>query len=620
MSRIRVMGPRVELPSVLQIVQDIGVLHLTSPAEGESLRAAPVTGGQERLRRNLQRIIADIDAAFQSFPSPPPRAGGTAPGFASGARRARRIRREAESLLLKKRMIDEERALIVKYQGFFRAFEELLRHPGPRTGSRAFHVLLRPGQDAGVPRLRRELEIKLGPDFELWARPMASGETALLLMVPESRAPEIERVLSDGRIQEVPLPLGYGTGTLTEVLPRMLQRLAQLPAELTTIEAARRKLAVGTGAELARLRQAAHDSLGRLSALALSGFTTHVFVLEGWLPARERASFTRELTRRAGANVVVETVNLEKWVAEGAPVVLANPRLFRPFEVIVRMLPLPRYGSIDPTPFVAVFFPMFFGVVLGDIGYGLMLGLGGWILSRRSRPGTAVRSLAEIGRACAVFSIIFGALYGEFFGDLGRRWFGLHHVLFDREEAVVPFLVLAVSLGLVHILLGLVLGTVAAHTRRERLGHGISAAMVVLIVLALMAAFRVLPPRLVTPAVIALLVAFPVLVIAEGLIAPVELLSTLGNILSYSRIMALGTASVMLAVVANRMTGAIGSVTVGILFALLFHLVNFALGLFSPTIHALRLHYVEFFGKFYSPGGIEYAPLAHAMTPNKEQR
>ena len=72
--------------------------------------------------------------------------------------------------------------------------------------------------------------------------------------------------------------------------------------------------------------------------------------------------------------------------------------------------------------------------------------------------------------------------------------------------------------------------------------------------------------------------------------------------------------TVMLAVVANRMVGAIGSAAVGIVFALLFHLVNFAIGLFSPTIHALRLHYVEFFGKFYSPGGVRYQPFGGNWT------
>ena len=159
---------------------------------------------------------------------------------------------------------------------------------------------------------------------------------------------------------------------------------------------------------------------------------------------------------------------------------------------------------------------------------------------------------------------------------------------------------LAGLFGGVHVLLGLVLGVFnAMHGhRRQALGRGLSAVMILLIVVALLAAVKLLPAQLLTPAVVALLVAFPVLVIAEGIVAPVELLATIGSILSYARIMALGTASVMLAVVANRLAGAIGSVVVGAIFALLFHLVNFALGLFSPTVHALRLHYVEFFGRF----------------------
>jgi V/A-type H+-transporting ATPase subunit I len=146
---------------------------------------------------------------------------------------------------------------------------------------------------------------------------------------------------------------------------------------------------------------------------------------------------------------------------------------------------------------------------------------------------------------------------------------------------------------------------------RQAFGRGISAVMILLIVLALLAAVEVLPHAVLTPAVVALLVAFPLLIVLEGVVAAVELLSAIGHILSYARIMALGTASVMLAIVANQLGGAMGSALIGALFALLFHLVNFALGLFSPTIHALRLHYVEFFGTFYSPGGTQYQPLGH---------
>jgi V/A-type H+-transporting ATPase subunit I len=227
--------------------------------------------------------------------------------------------------------------------------------------------------------------------------------------------------------------------------------------------------------------------------------------------------------------------------------------------------------------------------------------------------GSTLRAAAEIAGACAVFTVLAGVLFGELFGDLGRRWLGLHTIAFSREEALIPFLILAVSLGAVHVVLGLALG-VAANIRRHprhALGRGMSLAMILAIILALLAAVHVLPDAMLTPAVIVVLVAFPVLIIAEGVVAPIELLSLVGNVLSYARIMALGVASVMLAVVANRMVGAIGSVAVGVVFALLFHLVNFAIALFSPTIHALRLHYVEFFGKFYSPGGVRYQPFGH---------
>jgi len=299
-------------------------------------------------------------------------------------------------------------------------------------------------------------------------------------------------------------------------------------------------------------------------------------------------------------------------------VVLQNPRLCRPCEMLTRMVPLPRYGTLDPTPFVAVFFPMFFGLMLGDVGYGVVLAGLAALLHWRSRPGSNLRAVSEVGGACALFSIIFGVLFGEYFGDLGQRWLGLHPVWMNREEAIIPFLGLAISLGLVHILLGLVLGVLSARDHpRLAIGRGLSAVMILLILFAILAAVEVLPHRLLTPTVIALLVAFPVLIVIEGLVAPVELLSTIGHILSYARIMALGTASVMLAVVANQMAGAMGSVIIGVLFALLFHLVNFGLGLFSPTIHALRLHYVEFFGTFYSPGGVRYQPLSH-WSPNAQ--
>jgi V/A-type H+-transporting ATPase subunit I len=127
----------------------------------------------------------------------------------------------------------------------------------------------------------------------------------------------------------------------------------------------------------------------------------------------------------------------------------------RPFEVLTGMLPLPRYGTIDPTPYVAVTFPMFFGLMLGDAGYGMVLALLALLLHRRSQPGTPLRAVAEVTGPCALFAIDLGVLFGEYFGDLGRRWLGLHPLWLDREVAIVAFLLLTLSIGLVHVVLGL---------------------------------------------------------------------------------------------------------------------------------------------------------------------
>lgn len=626
MSKVRVLGPRPDLPKVVQALQDFGLLHLAAAPRDERLTAVHLSREDQRERRNLRRILQDLDAISEAWPLPRVAAERASAGLRSAdyalwARGARRARRALERLRAETAALHEERALIQKYRAFFRAFESLLESVARSPKLTAYGVVLPRAEEAALGRLEETLGLAVGDEFTIKTQPLETGELAVLLVLPAAAAGRVEKTLADARVPEIPVPASYGGPSLAEAVPRMLQRLEAIPGELAKRRAERRRLLREDGPELALARAAIHDRLSELEARTFASTTAHAFVLEGWLPAEARPQLAHSLAREFGDRVVTEEVAKEAWAAEEAPVVLRNPRLFRPFELLIRLLPLPRYGTIDPTPYVAVFFPMFFGLILGDIGYGAILATLGLILHARSKPDTLARTVSEILGPCAAFAIIFGVLYGELFGDLGRRVFGLR-ALFDREEGAIAFLVLAVGLGFVHVLLGLGLGFVSAlkgHAHmRLALGRGVALIMVVLIVIALLAAFQVLPQAFFTPVVIALLAAFPILIVAEGFVAPVELLSTLGNILSYARIMALGTASVMLAVVANRMAGAVGSAAVGIVFALLFHLVNFAVGVFSPTIHALRLHYVEFFGKFYSPGGRRYEPLGHwRPTPER---
>lgn len=621
MSKVRLLGPRELLPDVLLALQELSVLHLCPPPMEGPLVPLALTPGQERQRRHLLSALEDIEYVLSELgpraASPTrPAAPATGADFARWARLAGRLRRAIRRIDARVAALEEERALILKYQHFFSAFRALLESEARWPNASSYHVLIRGGLDA-VAQLRQSLAAVIGDAFQLYSQLLPSGETAVLLIIPANVAGRVERLLTEARVEEIPVPATFGETSLAAAIPKMLGRLGEIPGEHDQLLQERAQLAKTHVGELQRARRAVHDRLRELQALPLSGVTPRAFILEGWVPAAGRAALETRVSHQFGGAVVVSEVSQEEWRSEEAPVVLSNPRLFRPFEALIRLLPLPKYGTIDPTPFVAVFFPAFVGLILGDIGYGVLLA-GLALLARwRSQPDSLLRAAAEIAGACAVFAIGAGVLFGEFFGDLGRRYLGLRPLAFDRYTALVAFLLLAVAVGAVHVLLGLVLGVVANARRHPRaaIGHGVSALMVVLIIVALLAAFEVLPHRFFNPAVIVVLVAFPVLVIVEGIVAPIELLSTLGNILSYARIMALGVASVLMAVVANEMVGAVGSVAVGVMFALLFHLVNFAIGLFSPAIHALRLHYVEFFGKFFSPGGVRYQPFGR-WTPD----
>lgn len=609
MTRVRLAGPAAQLERVLAFVQDLGVLHLVRPQVPASDKLQ-----QSRPERHCRRMLSDVEIALRQLGIE--RRSRTVvakpESIIAAARLARRLRRASTRVTKARAALEDERVMLLRYREFFSAFESLIGHELAWPDGKAFYVVLRAGSATALGELRKALTKAVGDELELLDRPLASGELAVLILVSNDAAAKVAKLLSDSRVQELPAPAGLGETNLLRAMPALKARLAAIPQAIAELQLERRRLAESHASTLNRLRWWLHDELLVLEARNQVLAGRHLFVLEGWLPDTKRASFVEQVTAALGPELVVEFLGSEAWKAS-APVALRNPALFRPFEIVTRLMPLPRYGSIDPTPFLAIFFPAFFGLMLGDAGYGLLLVGLAVLLRFKSRPGTTLRSVSIIAGACSIFSVLFGVLFGELFGNLGHG-VGLKPLWFNREEAIVPFLALAVALGVVHISLGLVLAAVTAWRRghaREAAGRGVAVLMVLLTVAALLAAFELLPAGLVTPLVVGLLIAFPVLIALEGIVAVIELLSTFGHILSYARIMALGTASLMLAVVANQMVGTFGSVVVGVVFALLFHVVNFAIGLFSPTIHALRLHSVEFLGKFFSPGGAEYRPLSH---------
>lgn len=216
--------------------------------------------------------------------------------------------------------------------------------------------------------------------------------------------------------------------------------------------------------------------------------------------------------------------------------------------------------------------------------------------------------------------MVFGILFGELLGDLGHRVFGMEPLWFDRAEAIGPLLALSVGVGVVHVSLGLVLGVWLAWRSGSRRDTVEKAAQLVALagMVALAGALTErLPAGFVTPSLAALVLGTVALLAAQGtiglLMAPLEVLRLLGGVLSYLRIGALGVASVQLARTGNEL-GSLGPVWLGVVVATLLHALNLALGVFSPTIQALRLHYVEFFSAFYRDGGCAFTPFGASAS------
>jgi len=216
-------------------------------------------------------------------------------------------------------------------------------------------------------------------------------------------------------------------------------------------------------------------------------------------------------------------------------------------------------------------------------------------------------------RVCSLYAIIFGFLYGEIFGDLGHKVLGLKPLFMDRQENILPMLYFAFAIGLAHITLGLALGFVSAlrkNTKKKALVKFLNIVLILAIVTLIITFFGVFPELLARPLVITILILTPLLLFSGGLLAPLELIKNIGNIISYARIMAIGLTSVLLANVANQLAGLTGDIVLGFVVGGIIHLLGIIIGVFSSSIHSLRLHYVEFFDKFIELGGRKYRPFS----------
>lgn len=350
--------------------------------------------------------------------------------------------------------------------------------------------------------------------------------------------------------------------------------------------------------------------------------TQNLAALEGWIESNQVQALEACLKEQFGRSVLIQTREIRQDEEDKVPTKLKNNVLVEPFELVTEMYSLPKYGDKDPTPVVSLFYFVFFGMMVADIGYGLLLFAGTSLALRflHVKPGLAKN--LRFFRLLGVTVIIWGLVYGSFFG------FELPFALISTSSDAMTILVISVVFGFVTVLAGLFLsGLKNIRLKDYAEAYNAGFAWVLILLGLLLLALGNFFPSLAFAATIgqwlAIINALGILAVSivsakslaglgSGLFNLYNVSGYVGDLVSFTRLMALGLSGASIGSAFNLIVSLFPPVTrfsIGILLFIALHLVNMFLSFLSGYVHGARLIFVEFFGKFYDGGGKPFTPL-----------
>ncbi|MGE5598021.1 MAG: V-type ATP synthase subunit I [Bacteroidota bacterium] len=450
-------------------------------------------------------------------------------------------------------------------------------------------------------------------------------QEALVLIVPRRNAADLTQAAVEMGFSPASLP--PFTGTVAEALDREAAVLADLERQEEGIRARLAELA-GERRRVQALLDQCQSMRRRLETARGLLLGARSFGLEGWIPAR-RVEELRQALTRSGLPFHLEA--REPAAGEAPPIELANGPVVTPFEALVQNFNYPQYQEIDPTPAIAPFFLIFFGFCLGDAGYGLVLSLFCLGLLWRLKMKPMGRKLAMVFVLGGLAAVVMGFVTRSVFGFTVNLPFPFH---VDIMKQAIVLLVAALGLGTIQLFLGTVLSALPALRERRfadaLFGQGVwllflSAVMLVVGKDAIgLGAYGGALKYLLAISVIGVIIGAmrgrkgilgKILGIPAGLFTIYGSIGFFSDILSYSRLMALGLSGGVMATIINLFAGmawkagyGVGQLGGAAIF-LFGHAMNLALGILGAYVHSSRLQYLEFFGKFFEGGGRAFNPL-----------
>lgn len=624
MARVQIIGLREQLVDTIALLQKLGLVQLEdSSLQPEfGLRDYHLSESDEQEKAALELNLVSVEGLLERFQSVRLKHAELAraevmPDLDDARQKLAEVQSSVQTLLQERTANREALTVISRYRETIKMLTRKLPPAAADPSNNVFTAIIRSTAGADLTAVEEKLRGLPGnAQIKTLRLALNSAWITFTVIYPLDRQMEVEPLLKAGGLFEVTLPEAFSPRQPEEALHEINQAVIANKSALTALDARMKALAAKKTLTLKALRVAILNRIQVMDALTLAGISEDTFHLIGWCLQEDTAQLEKEISAAFGGLVSVLEVAIPENQTSRIPVATSSNAFLQPYKEIVNVRSVPSYQDVDPTGLMAFFLPLFFGFMVSDIGYGALI-FGVAMLIRKVKVSGLIGSLLKTFWVGALWSIAFGVLFGEFFGNLGIKM-GMHPILFAREDPTKTTLLLeiAVGIGVVQVMLGALIGAWNGlrHRETKHMLENAGTFMALAGVVLLGGGLAGILPDLSTT-IGGLLIATGLIGTASTIgltgifLAPIEFIGVLGSILSYLRLAALGLASVFLAEVANELAGKLGGIVVGILVAAVIHAINIVMAMFSPTIQSMRLQFVEFFRRFYRGGGREFTPF-----------
>ena len=431
------------------------------------------------------------------------------------------------------------------------------------------------------------------------------------------------------------IEIGKVEGTPQQIISNADSRLSAIESERATVKSELRVVAEQWDDEILALKEQIENEKEKNEILSAFVQTKDAYMLEAWVPVKDTEKVEQLVEKTSDGHCAFELIEIEGTDDEDVPVLQQNGWYAKPFEYLVDMYSPVRYNEIDPTIFVAIMFPFFFGFCLTDAFYGLFVALIGVVLLKGlGKIKDSMHSFGWILIWSGLWAIILGLLTNGLLGDVYDRILHLGTALPTVYEPINAFshpdriLIIAIVIGLIYTNIAFILGAINNFrygNKKEAIGSQLCwfvlEAGVIFLALGYLKILGMFGLILGAVLVIACI---GMLIYANGAYGVMDIFGFMGDVLSYARLLALCLATGGIAMTVNILTNMIHDMVpfVGIILAIIIfiggHIANFAFQVLGAFINALRLNYVEFFSQFYMGGKGKFEAFKASRTFTKK--